>query len=96
MDLFEVMSNESQVTSLSLVTCDQTYAPYSNPAMIDGTGPRPIEERSRAKTFMLDDHIQTNLCTNTSAPGWWFERKDELEALSKERCPLYVYDDETL
>lgn len=27
---------------------------------------------------------------------WWFERKDELEALSKERCPLYVYDDETL
>ena len=45
---------------------------------------------------MLDDHIQTNLCTNASAPGWWFERKDELEALSKERCPLYVYDDETL
>ena len=45
---------------------------------------------------MLDDHIQINLCTNASAPGWWFERKDELEALSKERCPLYVYDDETL
>ncbi len=47
-------------------------------------------------TFMLDDHIQTSLCTNASAPGWWFERRDELEALSKERCPLYVYDDETL
>ncbi len=45
---------------------------------------------------MLDDHIQTNLCTNASAPGWWFERKDELETLSKERCPLYIYDDETL
>ncbi|MCJ7775676.1 MAG: hypothetical protein MUP08_04755 [Desulfobulbaceae bacterium] len=27
---------------------------------------------------------------------WWFERRDELETLSKERCPLYVYDDETL
>jgi len=64
--------------------------------MIDGTGRRPIEERSGAKTFMLDDHVQTNLCTNASAPAWWFERKDELEALSKERCPLYVYDDETL
>ena len=96
MDLFEVTSNESQVTSLSLATCDQTYAPYSNPAMIDGTGWRPIVERSGAKTFMLDDHIQTNLCTNASAPGWWFERRDELETLSKERCPLYVYDDETL
>ena len=45
---------------------------------------------------MLDDYIQTNLCTNASAPVWWFERKDELETLSKERCPLYVYDDETL
>jgi diaminopimelate decarboxylase/aspartate kinase len=45
---------------------------------------------------MLDDHIQTNLCANASAPVWWFERRDELEALSKERCPLYVYDDETL
>jgi len=91
-----VTSNESQVTSLSLATCDQTYAPYSNPAMIAGTGRRSIEERSGAKTFMLDDHIQTNLCTNASAPGWWFERRDELETLSKERCPLYVYDDETL
>ena len=96
MDLFEVTGSESQLTSLLLVTCDPTYAQHSNPAMIDGTGRRPIEERSGAKTFMLDDHIQTNLCTNTSAPGWWFERKDELEALSKERCPLYVYDDETL
>ncbi|MBU4427380.1 MAG: hypothetical protein KKB35_11680 [Proteobacteria bacterium] len=45
---------------------------------------------------MLDYHIQTNLCTNASAPVWWFERRDELETLSKERCPLYVYDDETL
>ncbi|MBE9572037.1 MAG: hypothetical protein IMF11_15520 [Proteobacteria bacterium] len=45
---------------------------------------------------MLDDHIQTNWCTNASAPVWWFDRKGELEALSKERCPLYVYDDETL
>ncbi len=54
---------------MSLVTCDQTYAPYSNPAMIDGTGRNPIEERSGAKTFMLDDHIQTNLRTNASAPS---------------------------
>ena len=45
---------------------------------------------------MLDDHIQTNLCTDASVPGWWFERKDELKALSRERCPLYVYNDETL
>jgi hypothetical protein len=47
--------------------------------MIDVTGWRPIEERSRAKTFMLDDHNQTNVCTNTSAPEWWFEHRDELE-----------------
>ena len=89
-------SNESQVTSLSLVTCDQTYASYPNPAMIDGTGRRPIEERSGAKTFMLDDHIQTNLCTNASAHGLWFERRDALEALSKERSSLNIYIDETL
>jgi bifunctional diaminopimelate decarboxylase / aspartate kinase len=91
-----VASLRSQTYQLSLVTPSQTYAPYSNLAMIDGTGPRPIEERSGAKTFMLDDHNQSNLCTNASAPGWWFERKDELEVLSRERCPLYVYNDETL
>jgi diaminopimelate decarboxylase/aspartate kinase len=64
--------------------------------MIDGTGRRPIEGRSGAKTFMFDDHIQTNLCTKASVSGWWFERKNELKALSRERCPLYVYNDETL
>ena len=45
---------------------------------------------------MLDDHNQSNLCTNASALGWWFERRDELEVLSRARCPLYVYNDETL
>ena len=45
---------------------------------------------------MLDDPIQNNSCTNVPTPGWWFERRDELKVLSKEKCPLYVYDDETL
>ena len=27
---------------------------------------------------------------------WWFERKDELKALVTNKCPLFIYNDETL
>jgi diaminopimelate decarboxylase/aspartate kinase len=71
--------------------------PYFKPAVIYRAGPRPIEERERVMNFMVDDHNQTHLCTNPSATGWWVDRKDELAVLSREkRCPLYVYNDETL